>query len=355
AYGRTVRRLLEDRWRTVTCARLRQLLLHCRLVSLCLTVGRRRQTFLSYFYADMHLKSLLAIMAIVGIVQAMEDINRESFASLLSKSRKPKDGATLAGELNRLKQKGLETERIKQQTLKAVAGRPQSSKAEQTPDGGNALTRTDSNVFQAIEGKKPPPKALIVPSAGANKNSAHAGEKLVELIPPRDMAEYIFDTSDVDAVKAAIDGLVNAKKITEAQAEEYMDAITENLNAMHYELMQQLSKEVARQNEQVDDTFGYMISLADMLSNYYQTEEALYTSAKLLYRLFRTEGDVYAKKKLQKFVEVMQNSVAKGQLSAPVKQNVYEIILRAIKDVNSEIGETSAEASKDSPPLYSYQ
>ncbi|KHJ47608.1 hypothetical protein D918_01763, partial [Trichuris suis] len=87
--------LLEDRWRTVTCARLRQLLLHCRLVSLCLTVGRRRQTFLSYFYADMHLKSLLAIMAIVGIVQAMEDINRESFASLLSKSRKPKGSLTL--------------------------------------------------------------------------------------------------------------------------------------------------------------------------------------------------------------------------------------------------------------------
>ncbi|CDW51885.1 capsular polysaccharide biosynthesis [Trichuris trichiura] len=299
-------------------------------------------------------------MAIVGIIQAMEDINRESFTSLLSKSRKAKGGATLAGELNRLKQKGLETERIKQQTLKAVAGRPQSSKAEQTAvksagGGGNTLTRTESNVFQAIEGKKPPPKELIVASAGPNKNSAQNSEKLVELIPPRDMAEYIFDTSDVDAVKAAIDGLVNAKKITEAQAEEYMDAITENLNAMHYELMQQLSKEVARQNEQVDDTFGYMISLADMLSNYYQTEEALYTSAKLLYRLFRTDGDVYAKKKLQKFVEVIQNSVAKGQLSAPVKQNVYEIILRAIKDVNSEIGETPGEASKDSPAIYSYQ
>uniref|UniRef100_A0A5S6QBQ9 Uncharacterized protein n=1 Tax=Trichuris muris TaxID=70415 RepID=A0A5S6QBQ9_TRIMR len=297
----------------------------------------------------MYVKSLLVTMAIVGIVQAMEDINRESLASLLSKSRKPKGEAALAGELNGLKQKGLETERIKQQTLKAVAARPKGSKAAVKGANGEAA------LAKGPGGKGRPAKELVVPSAGTTKSSAQVGGKFVDLIPPRDIAEYIFDTSDVDTVKGAIDGLLSAKKISEAQAEEYMDAITDNLNSMHFELMQQLSKEVAQQNEQIDDTFGYMITLTDLLSNYYQTEEALYTSAKLLYRLFRMEGDVYAKKKLQKFVEIIQDSAAKGQLSAPVKQNVYEIVLRAIKDVSSELAETPTEQIKDSSPLFSYQ
>jgi len=77
--------------------------------------------------------------------------------------------------------------------------------------------------------------------------------------------------------------------------------------------------------------------MAEILNSNAETEKALYLYAKKLYIAYRTEGDDYAKEVLTQFTNLLQQETEAGNLNESVQDNIYDIILKALKDVNDEL------------------
>ncbi|KRY22269.1 hypothetical protein T12_2192 [Trichinella patagoniensis] len=247
----------------------------------------------------------------------------------------------LLRELSKIKQDGLKTENYKQETSQKINGLEKAEKIEETTlknaKTGKTLSKTTTDMVKDYDGKIRGEKILDIPAAKLHKVEVAGDKKEAKLLNPRDMATYIFETSDVDGVKAVIDSFVKSKKMTEEDAENYMNQVTKHLNTMHVELLQQLSKEIRLQNEKVDKAYNQMLSLSNVLSNNYQAENLLYANAKMLFWLYKNEGDVYAKKMLQQFVETVQAAAAQGSVDDSTRKLIYGVVLRAIKDASVEI------------------
>ncbi|KRX17059.1 hypothetical protein T07_804 [Trichinella nelsoni] len=261
--------------------------------------------------------------------------------SLLAKPNKFQGELNLLRELSKIKQDGLKTENYKQETSQKINGLEKAEKIEETTiknaKTGKTLSKTTTDMVKDYDGKIRGEKILDIPPAKLHKVEVAGDKKEAKLLNPRDMATYIFETSDVDGVKAVIDGFVKSKKMTEEDAENYMNQVTKHLNTMHVELLQQLSKEIRLQNEKVDKAYNQMLSLSNVLSNNYQAENLLYANAKMLFWLYKNEGDVYAKKMLQQFVETVQAAAAQGSVDDSTRKLIYGVVLRAIKDASVEI------------------
>ncbi|KRZ61424.1 Protein SZT2 [Trichinella nativa] len=267
--------------------------------------------------------------------------------SLLAKPNKFQGELSLLRELSKIKQDGLKTENYKQETSQKINGLEKAEKIEETTlknaKTGKTLSKTTTDMVKDYDGKIRGEKILDIPPAKLHKVEVAGDKKEAKLLNPRDMATYIFETSDVDGVKAVIDSFVKSKKMTEEDAENYMNQVTKHLNTMHVELLQQLSKEIRLQNEKVDKAYNQMLSLSNVLSNNYQAENLLYANAKMLFWLYKNEGDVYAKKMLQQFVETVQAAAAQGSVDDSTRKLIYGVVLRAIKDASVEIPDESSD------------
>ncbi|KRZ61422.1 hypothetical protein T02_6448 [Trichinella nativa] len=290
---------------------------------------------------------LTFLLYTIQLIHARQSITKEELDSLLAKPNKFQGELSLLRELSKIKQDGLKTENYKQETSQKINGLEKAEKIEETTlknaKTGKTLSKTTTDMVKDYDGKIRGEKILDIPPAKLHKVEVAGDKKEAKLLNPRDMATYIFETSDVDGVKAVIDSFVKSKKMTEEDAENYMNQVTKHLNTMHVELLQQLSKEIRLQNEKVDKAYNQMLSLSNVLSNNYQAENLLYANAKMLFWLYKNEGDVYAKKMLQQFVETVQAAAAQGSVDDSTRKLIYGVVLRAIKDASVEIPDESSD------------
>jgi len=75
----------------------------------------------------------------------------------------------------------------------------------------------------------------------------------------------------------------------------------------------------------------------------------MYLYAKKLYTAYRAEGDEYAKEILTQFTNVLQQEAESGNLNEAVQDNIYDIILKALKDVNEELKSNPSDEGDETP------
>jgi len=190
-----------------------------------------------------------------------------------------------------------------------------------------------------------------VPIAGIHRDMSGADAENFELIPAEDVARYIFDTSDIDGVNTAVQTLVDKKKISKKAADGYVSEIREHLNSLHEDAMKEMTAELEERRKEEDDVYKDMLSMATILNNNADTEQALYLYTKKLYAAYRAEGDQYAKETLSQFTDVLQQESEAGNLSESVKDGIYDIMLKALKDVNEELQSNTAPEPEEAAEL----
>jgi len=188
-----------------------------------------------------------------------------------------------------------------------------------------------------------------VPSVGVHKivsSEAEAEKEVVDLLPAEVAAQYIFDTSDVETVQKAIEQLVENKKISKKDADQYFDSVKENLNGMHERALQQFQMEEQRK-QGIRSAFSEMLDMVDSLNKDSQIRQSLYNYVKTLYIIYLTEGDETAKGALNKFGELLQQATTEGQLTEGTEKEVYGIILQAISDAKEESAQVRSAAGSE--------
>jgi len=97
-----------------------------------------------------------------------------------------------------------------------------------------------------------------------------------------------------------------------------------------------MTAELEERRKDEDAIYKDMLSMAQVLNKNADTEKALYSYAKKLYAAYRVEGDEYARDTLNQFTNVLQQEAESGNLDESVQDNIYDIVLKALKDVSEE-------------------
>jgi len=254
------------------------------------------------------------------------------------------DSEPLMNDLDRLKEDGISVHKTAQAVSKIVNGKKEKIETHKT-EVADAKTGKVVAAISEVSEKKPGETEqhethIDVPSAGVHKivsSEAEAEKEITELLPVEVAAQYIYDTSDVESVQKAIEELVQNKRISKKNADEYFDSVKDNLNAMHERALQQFQVEFQEERKQgIRSAFSEMLDMVDTLNKDTQIRSSLYNYVKTLYVIYLTEGDETAKSALNKFSELLQQATTEGHLTEGVEKEVYGIILQAISDAKEE-------------------
>jgi len=296
-----------------------------------------------------HLIAALLLGA-VFTVDSLPTVRKESDTA--NNAQKPAESnAALEAELGKLKQDGISVQKTEHTVSESVNGKTQVSKTEKEvvsdAKTGEVVAQVSKTVTKGENGQHKEEAHVDVPAAGIHQDMSGAEAENFELLPPEDVARYIFDTSDIDGVKSAVQSLVEKKKISKKAAEDYEHQIREHLNFMHEEALKEMAVELEERRKEEDAAYKDMLSMVEVLNSNAETEKALYLYAKKLYAAYRTEGDEYAKDILTQFTNLLQQEGDAGNLNKSVQDRIYDIVLEALKDVNDELKEGSqAEAAE---------
>jgi len=102
-----------------------------------------------------------------------------------------------------------------------------------------------------------------VPAAGIHQDISGADAENFELLPADDVARYIFDTSDIDGVKTAVQTLVEKKKISKKAADGYVQEIRQHLNTLHEDALKEVTAELEERRKEEDAAYKDMLSMAE--------------------------------------------------------------------------------------------
>jgi len=279
-------------------------------------------------------------------------------ANALPTVRKPSDAANnkpaetnLEAELGKLKQDGVAVQKTEHTVSETVNGKTETRKTEKETVSdaktGEVVATVSKTVTKDEAGQQKEEAHVDVPAAGIHQDISGAEAENFKLLPAEDVARYIFDTSDIDGVKTAVQTLVEKKKISKKAADNYVQQIREHLNGLHDDALQEVTAELEERRKEEDAAYKDMLAMAEILNSNAETEKALYLYAKKLYTAYRAEGDDYAKEVLTQFTNVLQQETEAGNLNEAVQDNIYDIILKALKDVNEELQSKQADEPEE--------
>jgi len=283
----------------------------------------------------------LVLCVAVFAVNSLPIVRKESESANNNPPKPAEANAALEAELGKLKQDGVAVQKSERTVSETVNGKTQTSKTEKETvtdvKTGEVVASLSKTVTKDESGQHKEEAHVDVPAVGIHQDMSGAEAENFELLPADDVARYIFDTSDIDGVKTAVQTLVDKKKISKKAADNYVQEIREHLNSLHEEAVKEVTAELEERRKEEDAAYKDMLSMAETLNSNAETEKALYLYAKKLYTAYRTEGDDYAKEVLTQFTNVLQQEAESGNLDESVQDNIYDIILKALKDVNDEL------------------
>jgi len=286
----------------------------------------------------------LVLGAAVFTAHSLPTVRKESDSANNGAPKAAEASAALEAELGKLKQDGVAVQKSEHTVSKIVNGKKQTSKTEKETvtdvKTGEVVATASKTVTKDESGQKKEEAHVDVPAAGIHQDMSGAEAENFELLPADDVARYIFDTSDIDGVKTAVQTLVEKKKISKKAADSYIQEIRQHLNTMHEDALREVTAELEERRKEEDAAYKDMLNMAETLNANADTEKALYLYAKKLYAAYRTEGDEYAKEILTQFTNLLQQESESGNLDESVQDNIYDIILKALKDVNDELQPT---------------
>jgi len=279
---------------------------------------------------------LAVFLCAIFAINALPTVRKQSEAA----NNKPAE-TNLEAELGKLKQDGVAVQKTEHTVSETVNGKTETRKTEKETVSdaktGEVVATVSKTVTKDEAGQRKEEAHVDVPAAGIHQDISGADAENFELLPAEDVARYIFDTSDIDGVKSAVNTLVEKKKISKKAADNYVQQIREHLNGLHEDALEEVTVELEERRKEEDAAYKDMLSMAEILNSNAETEKALYLYAKKLYIAYRTEGDDYAKEVLTQFTNLLQQETEAGNLNESVQDNIYDIILKALKDVNDEL------------------
>jgi len=251
----------------------------------------------------------------------------------------------LEKELDKLSKDGVEVSKVEHIETKMVNGKGEQEKTdtESIKDAktGQIIANVEKSVSKNEKGEETNNVHIDFPAAGVHQDLQGEEAKNFELLPPETMAEYIFETEDTEGVESAIDDMIESKKISKKAADSYADQVRGHLDQLNEQAFETKMAEAEEQKNAEDQAYQEMLELTDLLNTNYNTEQTLYVYVKKLYALYKNEGDEYAKNILMQYTNLIQEATESGNLSEMVQDEIYSIVLQALKDVNEELSQNN--------------
>jgi len=257
-----------------------------------------------------------------------------------NEASKTETKAKLENELNKLSNDGVAVSKTEKVDTKTINGKTeqQTVEGESISDAktGQVIAKVEKTVSTNEKGEQTKNVQIDMPIAGVHEELQGEEAENFELIEPETVAQYIFETDDVDGVQNVVENMVDSKKISKKSAQSYMDQVRGHLNEINEQALQEYEAQEEEKRTAEDGAYQDMLELTDMLNTNFNTEQSLYVYVKKLYSLYRTEGDEYAKNILSQYTNLVQQETESGNISEAVQDEIFNIMLQALKDVNEE-------------------
>jgi len=253
----------------------------------------------------------------------------------------------LEKELDKLSKDGVSVSKIEHVETKTVNGKTEQQKVdkESIKDAktGQLIANVEKSVSTNEKGEQTNNVHIDFPAAGVHQDLQGEDAENFELLPPETMAQYLFETDDTVGVQSALDKMVDSKTISKKSADSYVDQVRSHLDQLNEQAYENMVAQAEEQKSAEDQAYQEMLELTDMLNTNYNTEQTLYVYIKKLYAMYKKDGDEYAKSILMQYTNLIEEATQAGNISETVQDEIYSIILQALKDVNEELSQNNAD------------
>ncbi|VDO97845.1 unnamed protein product [Soboliphyme baturini] len=143
----------------------------------------------------------------------------------------------------------------------------------------------------------------------------------------------------MDSVTSIIAALVKDNTITAAEASRYLEAIRQQLIAMHKHLLKDLkATPISREKPKttIAETFNQMLIFTEVLLNGEQAKQNLFDSLKELYALYK-QGNQQSYELLRRYISFIQVEGEANRISKEAQNIIYSFVVSAFKEVNNEL------------------
>jgi len=130
---------------------------------------------------------------------------------------KTESKAKLESELNKLSNDGVAVSKVEKVELKTINGKTEQQKVEEQSISdaktGQVIANVEKTVSTNEKGEEAKNVQIDMPSVGVHEELQGEEADNFELIAPETVAQYLFETDDVDGVENVVENMVQSKKI----------------------------------------------------------------------------------------------------------------------------------------------